>query len=224
MKELSIFVDESGDFGDYSPHSPFYILSLVIHNQNINIETDLKLLEHEMANIGWPIHCIHAGPLIRSEYEYKPYNLKDRQQVFKRLMTFTRKLDFKFKSFYVFKKDLADPDAISSKLCQQLSSFIQSNIIHFTKFDNVKIYYDNGQVEISRILSNVFNTHLQCVEFRKVLPSDYRLFQVADLICTLKLTELKYNNHILSKSEKLFFKDERTFKKNYLKPLKSKEL
>ena len=80
----------------------------------------------------------------------------------------------------------------------------------------VKIYYDNGQVEVTRVLSSVFNALLENVEFRKVIPSQYRLFQVADLICTLKLTELKL--------EKAFFEDERTLKKNYLKPIKKKEL
>jgi hypothetical protein len=86
------------------------------------------------------------------------------------------------------------------------------------------VYYDNGQVEVTRILSSVFNALLENVEFRKVMPSDYRLFQVADLICTLKLTELKMENHQLSKSEVFFFNDERTLKKNYLKPLSKKEL
>lgn len=32
MKELSIFVDESGDFGEYDHHSPFYIISMVLHD------------------------------------------------------------------------------------------------------------------------------------------------------------------------------------------------
>lgn len=94
----------------------------------------------------------------------------------------------------------------------------------FCSFDVVKIYYDNGQVGVTRVLSSVFNALLENVEFRKVIPSQYRLFQVADLICTLKLTELKFENHTLSKSEKTFFGDERTLKKNYLKPIKKKEL
>ena len=42
MKELSIFIDESGDFGSYEPHSPFYIITMVFHehlwrNMNISI-------------------------------------------------------------------------------------------------------------------------------------------------------------------------------------------
>ena len=88
----------------------------------------------------------------------------------------------------------------------------------------MKVYYDNGQIEVSRILSSVFNALLDNVEFKKVIPADYRLFQVADLICTLKLAELKMEKHQLSRSELFFFNDERTLKKNYLKPLSKKEL
>ena len=72
-------------------------------------------------------------------------------------------------------------------------------MLYFNQFDVVKIYYDNGQIEVTRILSSVFNSLLDNVEFKRVIPSNYRLFQVADLICTLKLTELKMQNHILSK-------------------------
>ena len=82
MKELSIFVDESGDFGEYDYHAPYYIISMVIHKQDIDISTNLKALENELNNIGWDNHCIHAGPVIRSEDEYRGYPLKDRQIIF----------------------------------------------------------------------------------------------------------------------------------------------
>ena len=77
---------------------------------------------------------------------------------------------------------------------------------------------------VNKILSSVFNAFLEEVEFRKVIPSEYRLFQVADLVCTLILTELKMNRHNLSASEYHFFESERTLKKNYLKPLHEKEM
>ena len=71
MKELSIFVDESGDFGEYNHHAPYYIISMVLHDQTINITHDLKILEAELRNMGWSNHCVHAGPVIRSEEEYR---------------------------------------------------------------------------------------------------------------------------------------------------------
>ena len=224
MKELSVFVDESGDFGEYDYRAPFYIISMVIHDQDDDISLDLKKLESEMKNIGWSEHCVHAGPVIRSEHEYKEYSLEERQQILKRLMTFARKTDIKYKSIYIEKKHIDDSIEATGKLSKQLAMFIRNNLEFFMGYDCVKIYYDNGQVEVTRILSSVFNTLLDNVEFKRVIPSDYRLFQVADLVCTLKLTELKMESHILSKSETYFFKDIRTFKKNYLKVLKDKEL
>ena len=224
MKELSIFVDESGDFGEYDYYAPFYIISMVLHDQSVEIDNDLKALENELANIGWPKHCVHAGPVIRSEEEYHGYDLKDRQKILMKMMTFIRHLDVNFKSIHIEKKHIEDSVEATGKLSKQLAAFIRENYQLFYDYDVVKIYYDNGQVEVTRILSSVFNALLENVEFRKVMPADYRLFQVADLICTLKIAELKMENHQLSKSEMFFFNDERTLKKNYLKPLAKKEL
>ena len=224
MKELSIFVDESGDFGEFDSRAPFYILSLVLHDQKVDIKDDLTVLESEMRNIGWPDHCIHAGPLIRAEYEYKECSLHERQQIIRRLMTFTRKLDIRYKSIYVEKKKGLDEIELTGKLSRQLADLVRQNTNFFTEYDIVKVYYDNGQTQVTKILVSVFTTLLNNVKFIKVIPSDYRLFQVADLICTLKLTELKLERHILSKSEQYFFQDDRTFRKNYLKPLDKKQL
>lgn len=224
MKELSIFVDESGDFGEYDHRAPYYIISMVLHNQQDDISNELQVLERELNNLGLPNHCIHSGPVIRSEEEYRGYDLTDRKRMLMKLMTFIRHLDIQFKSIYIEKKHIEDSVEATGKLSKKLALFIRENYTFFCNFDMVKIYYDNGQVEITRILSSVFNALLENVEFRKVIPADYRLFQVADFICTLKLTELKMEKHRLSKSELSFFGDERTLKKNYLKPLAKKEM
>ena len=222
MKELSIFVDESGDFGDYDYHAPFYIIAMVFHDQAIDISTDLHILERELSNIGLEKHCVHAGPVIRSEHEYKEFSIKERQHILKRLITFIRKLDLKVQTVYIEKKNMEDSVEYFGKLSKQLSNFIRSHLDYFLGFETIKIYYDNGQIEVSKLLSSVFNVMLDNVVFRKVVPSEYRLFQVADMVCTLKLTELKMLNHSLSKSELLFFNDERTLKKNYLKVIETK--
>ena len=224
MKELSIFIDESGDFGEYDYHSPYYIISLVMHNQNFDISADLSHLETELTQLGYPKHCVHAGPIIRQEAEYRYINLEERQRILKYMMTFLRKLNINCHCVYIEKKHLDDDVAVAAHLSKQIAQFIRQHYEYFLSFDKIKIYYDNGQIEVNKILASVFHALLDNVEFRKVLPAEYRLFQVADLVCTLKLLELKSNSHQLSKSEKKFFLDERTLKKNYLKPLTAKQL
>lgn len=223
MKELSVFIDESGDFGEYDYHCPYYIISIVFHDQRNNIEQNLIQLENELSFLGWSNHCIHAGPIIRSEEEYKGISVENRRKILMKLMSFVRNTEFSYRTIYIEKKHISNSIEATGKLSKQLSLLIKENFVTFCEFDIVKIYYDNGQVEVTRILSSVFNALLENVEFRKVIPSQYRLFQVADLICTLKLTELKMLNNSLSKSELFFFENERTLKKNYLKPIKRKQ-
>ena len=45
MKELSIFVDESGDLGEYDYRAPYYIISMVFHDQNYDMNKELAILE-----------------------------------------------------------------------------------------------------------------------------------------------------------------------------------
>ena len=49
MRELSIHVDESGDFGDYSSKfAPYYIFTLVFHEQENGITENIKVLDREI--------------------------------------------------------------------------------------------------------------------------------------------------------------------------------
>ena len=119
---------------------------------------------------------------------------------------------------------LDDEIEIVAKLSKQVSSFIKDNYNEILSYDEVKIYYDNGQVEVTKILSSVFNALLNNVSFRKVFPSDYRLFQIADLLCTFELIRIKLENKSLSKHELFFFGKESDLRRNYLKKIIAKEL
>ena len=77
MRELSIFVDESGDFGPYKLHSPFYIVTLVFHEQSTDISTNINHLNDKIRWCGLPETPVHTGPLIRKENEYS--NLSPRE-------------------------------------------------------------------------------------------------------------------------------------------------
>ena len=55
------------------------------------------------------------------------------------------------------------------------------------------------------------------MDFRKVSPSEYKLFQVADLICTWELLALKAAEGEFTESEKAFFDSPSKFLKNRYK-------
>ena len=165
---------------------------------------------------------MHSGPVIRNEQEYRRDTIENRRKLLKTFMVFFRRLDISCKSIAIEKRHIKDPLEAVAMLAKQLSRFIRDNYPFFIGFDVVKVYYDNGQVEVTKLLSSVFVSLLENVEFKRVFPSGYRLFQVADLACSLKLLDIKYERHELARAEMLFFEDERTLKKKYLKPFSDK--
>lgn len=224
MNELSIFIDESGDFGDYDYHSPYYIISMVYHDQSKDISKPLHSLANQLSSIGYePDHCVHTGPIIRRENEYEYETIDTRRKIFNYMVTFIKHIDVRFKCFYIEKKHIADSVEAVGKLSKQIANFIRDHYQEFLSYGTVKIYYDNGQAEVSKLLSTVFNALLPSVLIKRVIPSDYRLFQVADFICTMELVNLKLQAGALSHSELEFFGTVRDLKKNYLKVLKKKE-
>lgn len=223
MSELSIFVDESGDFGTYEPHAPFYLFTLVFHNQDNSIAEQIKHLENSLADLGLDSkHCFHAGPIIRREEDYQNFSISERRKCLNKILTFAKSSDITYITFSVEKKHFSDSLQLTVALSKKLSSFIRDEYAFFNAFDKIIVYYDNGQVELNKLLASVFAIMLPQAEFRKVMPADYRLFQVADLFCTLELVCLKDEYYILSKSEETFFGSMRDMKKNYLKPMYKK--
>ncbi len=223
LKELSVFIDESGDFGDYSFHSPFYIITMVFHNQDVDIQEKITHLDTELSYLGLNNLCIHTGPIIRKEEIYKNMDVIERRRIFNKMMAFIRSINIQYKCFYIEKKHITDSVEATGKLSKQISQFIKDHYNDFLEFDDVKVYYDNGQVEVSKLLSSVFNALLPNPILKRVMPADYKLFQAADFICTMKLVSLKLENNLFSKSEINFFGNTRDLKQNYLKALKKKE-
>ena len=221
---LSCFIDETGDFGDYDHHCPYYMISAVLHDQNISIESELNNLEKYLSNIGYPHHAIHAGPLIRRENDYEDLSIEERKKLFNLLFNFTRRIPIHFFCAKVKKSECKDADELDAKLTKAIKAEILRSESFWNSFDKIIIYYDNGQKALKRVLNITFNSLFSDVEVRKVQPADYRLFQVADLICTLELTLSKIELGMFSNSEKAFFHGAHDFKKEYWRKIKIKEI
>ena len=105
-----------------------------------------------------------------------------------------------------------------------LSCFIDESG-DFGPYDFHSPYYlVNGQTQLTKIITSVFNTLFSNVEMKKVRPADYKLFQVADLLCTMEMLNFKAEHNNFSHSEIEFFENTRLFKKNYYKKLLKKRL
>ena len=223
-KILSCFIDESGDFGLYDYRAPYYLVTMVLHDQNKEIQDIIKVMEEHILNYGWKNHAIHVGPLIRRENNYKNHTVDERKHLFNILYYFTIRASISYMTIKVNKSECSGEIELTAKLSKEISKEIQSHMDFWYSYDKLIIYYDNGQTQLTKILTSVFNTLFSNVEMRKVKPVDYRLFQVADLLCTMEMLDLKAEHHNFSQSENDFFENYRNFKKNYYKKNKIKTI
>lgn len=104
MNELSIFIDESGDFGKYDHHSPYYIIAMVFHNQNDEIGPAVSQLNRELSYLSHDDLCIHTGPIIRKEGIYINQSVSDRRRIFNKMTAFIRQINIRYKCFLIEKK------------------------------------------------------------------------------------------------------------------------
>lgn len=224
-KQLSVFIDESGDFGTYEKYCPYYIVSMVLHEQDKQIKQELNLFSKKLSRLGFNDHAIHTAPLIRMDNKiYQDTTLEKRRQLFTSLFSLAQKLPIHYLSATIVKDKEDDEVTLSGKLTKTIVSEIKNNYEYFSSFDKITVYYDNGQVQLTKIIVTVFNSLFSNVEMRKVIPSDYRLFQIADLFCTIELINTKRINSRLSHSEKAFFTSGKDFNHNYYKDSKKKYL
>ena len=102
MRELSIFCDESGDFGPYDHRCPYYIVALVFHDQSIEISNEVALIESRISYLGFDSDtAIHTAPLIRRESEFANISMKERRKLFDALFSFFNHCDVSFQTFVV---------------------------------------------------------------------------------------------------------------------------
>ncbi len=219
---LSIFIDESGDFGPFDANAPYYLITMVFHDQSFSIQEQVAHFNRSLSDIGLPGTILHAGPIIRREDEYHSLSLDQRRQLLYRMRNFYQHIDITHHTFVIDKKHLHNVFELNAAITKELNRFFLDHLEMFQSYSNVIVYYDNGQRELNLLINTVLNIHLNHVAFRKAYHEHYRLLQVADFICTLELLGIKSKEHRLSKSEELFFYKPQELKKTFLKLLPQK--
>ncbi len=224
MKELSIFIDESGDFGEITERPAYYLVTLLFHDQKNKIVSNVKKLEDSTRNSGFDFEYIHTGPVIRREDVFSGLSIDERRKLLFKMLNFIVGSPITYEIAVVNRKEAPDKISLSGRLGREISNVIKKHKVFFEGFDKIIVYYDNGQIELGAILNTVFSIHFSNIEFRKAEPQKYRLLQAADFICSMELLKIKKNENRLSKSEKQFFYKSQELKKTFFKAIDKKRL
>ena len=224
MKELSVFIDESGDFGEVKEYPSYYLVTFVFHSQEHKIDEHVLKLEGSVKTAGFDVEYIHTGPVIRREEIFIKYSINERRKLLYKMLNFVNACPISYLTTIVDRKTAIDKVSLSGRLAKAIHLTILAHKDYFKKFDKVIVYYDNGQSELSAILNAVFSIQFSNVEFRKAEPQKYRLLQAADFICSMELLKIKKNENRLSKSEEKFFYKPQELKKVFFKSIEKKRL
>lgn len=227
MRELSVFVDESGDPGT---ESEYYLVALVFHDQADGIEKFERDYLNSLRTQGLEDIPLHLSPLLNGHDDYESMDIQRRKRHFAAFRIFTQYLPFRY-AVFAYKKSELDEDPNSSRsviqrIRRDLAIYLLDHFDYLRQFDKVKIYYDNAQELVTKALHDAFEYVLskETIIYRDASPRRYRLSQVADYVCTLELDAIKYENKKESRTDALFFRNRRYFEKNYLRKLKGKLL
>ena len=224
--DISVFVDESGTFDSDDESSRYYLICLVLHDQRESIADHVVALEDAFATIGMDrVHCVHAGPLVRRELEYASMRRDARRQIMSKMMAFVRRAPFAYRCFAIDKKFITADTAIHDFMLQHIVRFLIDHADVLNGYDLIKVYYDNGQRQVRELLKEAFSIFAAKTVFvNDVRPADYRLFQVADVLCTLELIRRRLKDGgRLTKSEYEFFNGFQNLNRNYFKVIDRKQ-
>lgn len=224
MNDFSIFVDESGDVGETSD---FYLIVLVLHNQGLDLQPHFKPYELSLKVRALDDIPMHLGPLLQGHDAYEHMTIDERKKYLYSFAVLAEHLPINYAVFSYEKRLIDhDPNKLLNRLKRDLALFFIDHSELFQNCAKVKIYYDNGQAVVTTALHDAVEYALakSAIVYKDACPKDYRLFQMADYLCTLELTALKFKHHKERKTDKKFFGEWGSFKKNYLRKIRKRKL
>ena len=121
MKELSVFIDESGDFGDAKERPAYYLVTFVFHNQDNDIEHQVAKLEASMKIAGFDVEYIHTGPVIRREEIFARYSIDERRKLIYKMLNFVMECPISYLTVAIDRKEAIDKVSLSGKLSKSIN-------------------------------------------------------------------------------------------------------
>lgn len=223
MKELSVFVDESGD---KSLHARYFLVTVVIHDQASKITEKINAYEQSLATADLPNIPFHSEPLLNGHEGYADLSLSQRKKLLYSFNVLVQRLPIQYATFVYKHRKHKDPEVLAQHIERDLTALINEHLQLFQDFDKVKIYYDNGQKLVRQALYGAISSCLsqQAVIRKKTTMTEYRPAQVADYLCTIELAAVKYAAKENGGTYDKFFGGIGTFKKNWLKQARRKLL
>ena len=169
MRELSVFVDESGNLGD---DAKYYLLALVLHDQSKDVFELIGRYESTLAQRGLRDIPLHMNPLMRANEDYKGMTAQERNRLLTCFGSFAWKCPFSYEVLSYRKSHFKSDEDLFYKMKKDLILLLFDKLETLQAYDIVKIYYDDGQGMVTDALHAAFEYALnkQAITYRECSP------------------------------------------------------
>ncbi|MBQ3441234.1 hypothetical protein IJG27_02910 [Candidatus Saccharibacteria bacterium] len=208
-RRLNIFGDETGEFGFAKGSAKLYGVSLVFHEQSASIASELNTLNTRLSHLNFN-SMIHMGDLVSGHEDFEGLEISERRKIYTQLYRFSTAIPAKYHSFFIDKKAFDANTTLEKCLENFLRELILSNLEYFQNFDEIKMYYDGGQKQLSKIIDKVFGELSGYERESNFDHTEKKLFQVADMLTYIDKLLYKYDNGIKFSNTEIGFFDYKT--------------
>ena len=197
---------------------------MVFHDQADNIKTVVRRYEDSLLRADLPNIPFHSEPLLNGHRDYEHFTLEQRKKMLTAFAALVRYLPVRYSTLIYRRSEFESAERLSARMKRDISNLLFEHLDYFQTFDEIKVYYDNGQDIVRRALDQSFGFALSkgVLENRKTSMTDYRLEQVADYLCTIELAATRYAAKESGATYNKFFGGIGTFKRNWLKQARRK--
>lgn len=223
-KILSAFLDEAGQERKWEPGDKWYLLTLVLHDQDDDISRHVTAYENYIRQKGLPDIPFHMVELMHGRRSYEGVELSDRKRLLMSFNALVQRLPIRYHTFAYKRSEFDDYRELSERMKRDLKTFIGEHLKEFQLFDTVAIYYDGGQSAVTQAVHGAFDEALSAntAEYKKLRFQERRLSQVADYLCSVELAELRFQDRAVSATYEKIYGTHRLFRANYLKQARRK--
>ena len=137
MRELSVFVDESGNLGD---DAKYYLLALVLHDQSKDVFEHIGRYESTLAQRGLRDIPLHMNPLMRANENYRGMTVQERNRLLTCFSSFAWKCPFSYEVLSYRKSHFKSDEDLFSKMKRDLILLLFDKLEALQAYDIVKIY------------------------------------------------------------------------------------
>lgn len=194
--------------------SEIFGISMVFHESKNNIDKELSNLNYALKQSGFENQMVHTTVLIYNKKNQYKKNTFERKKIINILFHFHSVANIKSKSFFINKNEIKNKEKLINKLVKLIEEFIINHYDYLLSFENVLVYYDDGQLPIRKAIRKGFKNISSFDQIKNFDKTNEKLFQVADMITYFDKYLFKIENKIpLTNVEKKFY---------YLKEMKYK--